>query len=462
MRVGVSLLKGKNAIDMTHGPLMGKILRFSLPLMAANLAQLLFNAADVVVVGRFAGHTSLAAVSSTSCVIFLFVNLLIGISVGVNVVIARYLGLGGREKEISRALHTAVTVAIGGGLIFAAGSLLAVRPMLVMMSTPEDVLPLAEMYLKIYFLGTPFTMLYNYGTAALRAKGDTKNPLIFMLVSGTINIVLNLIFVIPLKMDVIGVGIATVISQIVSGIMTLVCLMRSDDAVRFEWKKLCMDWGSFLAMARIGIPSGVQACLFSLSNVVIQGAINSYGSVVIAGVGAAESIEGFLYTSMNSFHQACQTFVSQNLGAKAYDRVDRVVHTCLLYTLVLGVVQSVAVCIFSHPLIGIYNTDLHVIEAGALRLWIVALPYAVFGLADVLVGAIRGCGIPIVPMIINLLGTCVLRLIWVGLLDTSSIGVEIVYLSYPVTWVVILVAIALFWMHLRRKGFDTLKSIDGT
>ncbi|MCD8357372.1 MAG: MATE family efflux transporter [Clostridia bacterium] len=455
-------LKGKNAIDMTHGPLTGKILRFSLPLMAANLAQLLFNAADVVVVGRFAGHTSLAAVSSTSCVIFLFVNLLIGISVGVNVVIARYLGLGGREREISRALHTAVTVAIAGGLIFAAGSLLAVRPMLVMMSTPEDVLHLAEIYLKIYFLGTPFTMLYNYGTAALRAKGDTKNPLLFMLVSGTINIALNLIFVISLKMDVVGVGIATVISQIVSGMMTLVCLMHSDDAVRFEWKKLCMDWGSFWAMARIGIPSGVQACLFSLSNVVIQGAINSYGSVVIAGVGAAESIEGFLYTSMNSFHQACQTFVSQNLGAKAYNRVDKIVRTCLVCTLVLGIVQSVAVCIFSHPLIGIYNTDLNVIEAGALRLWIVALPYAVFGLADVLVGAIRGCGIPIVPMIINLLGTCVLRLIWVGLMDTSRTGVEIVYLSYPVTWIVILVAIGLFWMHLRRKGFDALKSIDGT
>lgn len=452
-------MKKNNAIDMTHGALAGKILLFALPLMATNLAQLLFNAADVVVVGRFAGHASLAAVSSTSCVIFLFVNLLIGISVGVNVVIARYIGLGGHEQEISRALHTAVTVAIAGGMIFAVTSLFAIRPMLVFMSTPEDVLQLAEVYLKIYFLGTPFTMLYNYGTAALRAKGDTRNPLFFMLVSGMVNIVLNLIFVIPMKMDVVGVGIATVISQVVSGVMTMVCLMRSEDEVHFEWKKLCMDWESFAAMARIGIPAGVQACLFSLSNVVIQGAINSYGSVIIAGVGAAESIEGFLYTSMNSFHQACQTFVSQNLGAKAYNRVNRIVRTCLLYTLLLGIVQSVAVCIFSRPLIGIYNTAPDVIVAGSVRLWHVALVYVIFGLADVLVGAIRGCGIPIIPMIINLLGTCALRLVWVSMLDTSKVGVEIVYLSYPVTWAVILVATAAFWLYLRHKGFDTLKMI---
>ena len=451
-------MKKNNAIDMTHGALAGKILLFALPLMAANLAQLLFNAADVVVVGRFAGHTSLAAVSSTSCVIFLFVNLLIGISVGVNVVIARYIGLGDHAREISRALHTAVTVAIVGGVLFAAVSLIAVRPMLELMSTPEDVLPLAEVYLKIYFLGTPFTMLYNYGTAALRAKGDTRNPLVFMLVSGTVNIVLNLIFVIVCKLDVVGVGIATVISQVVSGGMTMLCLMRAEDEVRFEWNKLCLDWDSLAAMARIGIPSGVQACLFSLSNVVIQGAINSYGSVVIAGVGAAESIEGFLYTSMNAFHQACQTFVSQNLGAKAYDRVNRIVRLCLLDTLVLGIVQSLAVCIFSRPLIGIYNTDPAVIQAGSIRLWYVALIYVIFGLADVLVGAIRGCGMPMVPMMINLLGTCVLRLIWVSLLDTSRVGVEVVYLSYPVSWMVILAAIAAFWLYVRRRGFDRIKT----
>lgn len=453
-------MKDKHAIDMTHGPLLGKILRFSLPLMAANLLQLLFNAADVVVVGQFAGSESLAAVSSTTCVIYLVTNLMIGIAVGVNVLLAHYIGLGGHEKEISRAIHTAVSVAVLGGIVFAVIGIASSNWMLGVMSVPENVRPLARVYLRIYYLGTPFLLLYNYGNAALRAKGDTRDPLIFMIVSGCINIVLNLVFVICFHLNVVGVGAATVISQIVSAALILICLGRSQDAFHFSWRKLCLDKRCLYTMARIGIPSGVQACLFSLSNVVIQGAINLFGSAVIAGVGAAESIEGLLYTSMNTFHQACQTFISQNLGAKQYQRVNRVIRTCLLCTLVLGITQSALTCVFAHQLISIYNTDPAVVAAGAERLWIVASVYVIFGLADVLVGGIRGCGMSIAPMLINLLGTCVLRLVWVAVLDVQAAGVEMVYLSYPFTWAVILIAFGAFWLRLRKKGFDTLHTMD--
>lgn len=444
-------MKNKTAIDMTHGPLLGKIFLFSLPLMASNVLQLLFNAADVVVVGRFAGHASLAAVGSTMCIIYLFINLLVGISVGVNVVIARFLGLTGHEREISLALHTAMLVALAGGALLGALGALSAGWMLDLISVPGDVRPLALTYIRIYFVGTPFIMLYNYGAAALRATGDTRRPLLFLLVSGVVNVILNLIFVIFLHMDVAGVALATILSQALSAGLILLCLARCRDEVQFSWKKLCLDRPSLLSMAYIGIPAGIQSCLFSLSNVVIQGAVNSYGSVVIAGCSAAESIENFLYISMNSFHQACQTFTSQNIGAGRYDRISRIVRICLLCTVALGVVQSAAVVALSRPLVSIYNSDPAVIAAGAQRLWIVASAYVIFGIADVLVGAIRGYGIPIAPVVINLLGTCVFRLIWIAVLDVNSVGVEWVYLSYPVSWFIIMAALSLFWFRLRRK-----------
>lgn len=453
-------MKGSFGMDMTHGPLAGKIMRFALPLMAANLVQLLFNAADIVVVGRFAGSASLAAVSSTTAVIHLLVNLLIGLAVGVNVMLAQYIGMTGQERDISRTLHTALSVAILGGLLFAVVGFFASGWILNLMSVPDDIISLAKLYLRVYLAGTPFSGIYNYGAAALRARGDTKRPLMIMLVSGAVNLVLNLLFVTIFHLDVLGVALATIISQAISAVMTLHCLSRLQDAMQFCWNQLCVDRRSLVSLLRIGLPAGIQASLFSLSNVVIQGAINSYGSIVIAGVGAAENIEGFLYVSMNSFHQACQTFVGQNLGAGQYSRINWIVRICLLDTLVIGIVQSVAVCLLSHPLIGLYNTDAQVIAAGAARLWWVALVYVIFGLADVLVGAIRGCGIPMAPMIINLLGTCVLRLVWVAVLDTTNYGVELVYLSYPVSWTVILIAIGWFWCRLRKKGFDQLNHMD--
>lgn len=444
-------MKSKTSIDMTHGPLLGKILLFSLPLMASNILQLLFNAADVVVVGRFAGHASLAAVGSTTSVISLFTTLLVGLSVGVNVLIARYIGIGKCQREISLALHTAIALALISGVLLGVSGILAAEWMLNVIAVPENVYGLALLYVRLYFLGTPAVMLYNYGAAALRATGDTRRPLLFLLVSGVVNVVLNMCFVIIWHMDVAGVALATVISHYLSAALVLLCLCRARDELHLSWRKLCLDRQSLIQMARVGIPAGVQNCLFSLSNVAIQSAINSYSSEIIAGCSVAASIESFLYVSMNSFHHACQTFASQNMGAGRHERIGPTVRICLLCTVILGLCQSVIVALFSHQLVSIYNQDPAVIQAGAERLMLVGTLYVIYGVADVLIGAIRGCGVPVVPVVINLLGTCVFRLVWVALLDTSVMGVEWVNLSYPASWLVITIALTVFWCRMRRK-----------
>lgn len=438
-------------MDMTRGPLLGKILLFSLPLMASNLLQLLFNTADIVVVGRWAGHQSLAAVGSTACVINLVINLLVGISVGVNVVIARYLGETGREEEIANALHTAMLVGTVGGTALGLGGVLASGWMLDLIAAPADVRPLALVYLRIYFIGTPFMMVYNYGAAALRAEGDTRRLLVFLSVSGALNVVLNLFFVIALKLDVAGVALATVISQGLSAALVLGSLALSKGELRFSFSRLRIDPWSLKAMARVGVPAGLQGCLFSLSNVALQGAINSYDSIIVAGYSAGASIENFLYISMNAFHHACQTFTSQNLGGRRHKRIFKTVRLCLLCTLALGVAQSALVSAFARPLVSIYNSDPAVIQAAAERIWTVVPFYVIFGVADVLVGAIRGCGSPVGPVVINLLATCVLRLLWVHFLDTSVVNVGWVYASYPVSWAVLLLALAVFWLFKRQK-----------
>lgn len=443
-------MKSKISIDMTRGPLLGKILLFSLPLMASNILQLLFNAADVVIVGRFAGHASLAAVGSTTSVISLFTTLLVGLSVGVNVLIARYIGVGKCQKEISLALHTAIALALISAVLLGVSGILAAEWMLNVIAVPEDVYGLALLYVRLYFLGTPAVMLYNYGAAALRATGDTRRPLLFLLVSGVVNVVLNMCFVIIWQMDVAGVALATVISHYLSAALVLLCLCRAQD-VPLSWRKLCLDRQSLVQMARVGIPAGVQNCLFSLSNVAIQSAINSYSSEIIAGCSAAASIESFLYVSMNAFHHACQTFASQNMGAGRHERIGPAVRICLLCTVILGLCQSTIVALFSHRLVSIYNQDPAVIQAGAERLMLVGTLYVIYGVADVLIGAIRGCGVPVAPVVINLLGTCVFRFVWVALLDTSVMGVEWINLSYPASWLVITIALTVFWCRMRRK-----------
>ncbi len=319
--------------------------------MASSVLQLLFNAADVVVLGRYASYASLAAVGGTTAIVNLVVNLLIGIAVGVNVVIARYIGEGDKEREISAAIHTAVAVAIVGGVVLGGIGCAGADWILRAVSTPEDTIDLARIYLYIYFAGMPAIMLYNYGAAALRAQGDTQRPLIFLTVSGVVNVALNLLFVIVFQMDVAGVALATVISEVLSAALVLLCLMRAQDCLHFSWRELRVDRRSLALMAKVGIPAGIHSCLFSLANVVIQGAINAYGSIVVAGRSAAGSIDGFIYVAMNTFHQSAQTFLSQNIGAGKYERVKEILKKCLLCTVVTGALLSAVACIWSEPLL---------------------------------------------------------------------------------------------------------------
>ena len=441
----------KRSIDMVNGPILGKVLLFTIPLMASNILQLLFNAVDIVVVGRFAGYNSLAAVGSTSSIVNLFTNLLIGISVGVNVIVARYIGQGYHEKEISKVIHTSVFLAFTGGAALGLLGIVATPWMLRMMDTPAETFHLTLLYLRIYFIGTPMVMLYNYGAAALRAQGDTQRPLVYLTASGILNLGLNLLFVIVFHMDVAGVALATVISQSLSALLVLRYLCRTDGPLHFSFREMRMDGRSLKSIAHVGIPAGIQGCLFSLSNVVIQGAINSYGNIIMAGSSASYNIENFIYISMNAFHNACQTFVSQNVGAGKFQRISPIVRRCLACQTTLGLVMCTFALNFSRELVSIYNSDPAVIAAGCQRLSVMATFYVLFGMADVLTGAIRGYGVPIAPVIINLLGTCVLRVIWISLLDTTVYDVTRVYATYPITWVIVLVSLAACWLLLRRR-----------
>jgi len=441
----------KRSIDMVNGPILSRVLIFAIPLMASNILQLLFNAVDIVVVGRFAGHTSLAAVGSTTSIVNLFTNLLIGISVGVNVIVARFLGQGFHEKEISKALHTAVFVALVGGTVLGGVGFLATPAMLRWMDAPPDTYPLTLLYLRIYFCGTPFLMLYNYGAAALRAQGDTQRPLVYLSVSGVVNLGLNLVFVIAFHMNVAGVALATVISHLLSAALVMRHLSCTDGPLHFSWKLLRPDKYSFKVIARVGIPAGVQGCLFSLSNVVIQGAINSYGSIIMAGSSASVNIEGFINAAMNAFHHAAQTFISQNIGADRQERIGPILRRCLGCQMAVGAAMGALVLVFRTQLISLYNTDPAVIAMGSQRLAIIVAPYLLLGAVDVLTGAIRGCGEALIPVIINLVGTCGLRLVWISLLDTSIYGVEYVYFCYPVTWTVVCIGLAVCYIRLRQK-----------
>lgn len=439
------------SIDMLTGPLLKKLLLFSMPLMASSVLQLLFNAADVVVLGRYASYASLAAVGGTTAIVNLVVNLLIGMAVGVNIVIARYIGEGDKEREISAAIHTAVAVAIVGGVVLGGIGCAGADWILRAVSTPEDTIDLARIYLYIYFAGTPAIMLYNYGAAALRAQGDTQRPLIFLTVSGVMNVALNLLFVIVFQMDVAGVALATVISEVLSAALVLLCLMRAQDCLHFSWRELRVDRRSLALMAKVGIPAGIQSCLFSLANVVIQGAINAYGSIVVAGCSAAGSIDGFIYVAMNTFHQSAQTFLSQNIGAGKYERVKEILKKCLLCTVVTGALLSAVACIWSEPLLRIYNQDPDVLAVGVVRLRMVVAPYVIFGMADVLTGAMRGCGSPVLPVIVNLLCTCAFRLAWIAAINTDTMPVTWVYMSYPASWMVLFTVLLICWCRLYRK-----------
>jgi len=437
-------------IDMCNGPIMSKLIRFAIPLMLSGMLQLLFNAADVVVVGQFCGSTSLAAVGSNGAVINLLVNVFIGISVGTNVLVARYMGRQ-QHDGIYRAVHTSVLFSIFVGIFIGIVGAILAPQLLTMISVPDDVLPLASIYLRIYFIGIPATVVYNFGAAVLRAAGDTKNPLYFLTVAGATNVICNIFFVVGCHWDVAGVAAASALSQYVAAFLVLRCLRRKETSCRLSLRKLHIYKRELLEMIRIGIPAGLQSTIFSVSNVLIQSSINSFGSIVIAGNSAASNIDGFLGIATNAIHQAGVSFVSQNLGANKPDRIRRVAGCCYILVVVIDVVLSSVVYLFGRPLLGIFSPDSTVVDAGMVRLFWVGLLHVFCGTMDVACGLVRGLGKSWLPMIISLLGACALRIVWIFTVFAHVRTLDSLYMAYPITWGITLIAHTVCVITLIRK-----------
>ena len=440
----------KYEIDMCNGPILGKMLLFALPLMASSMLQLLFNAADIIVVGKYCGDNSLGAVGSNTALINLLTNVFIGLSIGANVLVARYYGAG-NHKDLSETIHTAMLLSVISGLILTVIGELFARELLILMKTPVEILDLASLYLRIYFIGMPSMMVYNFGSAILRAVGDTRRPLYFLILAGVLNVGLNLLLVIVFKMDVAGVGIATVFSQTVSAALVVICMMKDKGAVKLEFKKLRIYSGKFKDIMRIGLPAGLQGSIFSLSNVVIQSSVNLFGKTVVAGNSAGSNIEGFVYMAMNSFHHATLSFTSQNLGAGRYDRIKKTLFTALACVTVTGIIFGGSAVVFGRQLLSIYTDTPEAIDAGMIRLKFICGTYFLCGVMDVLCGAIRGLGYAVLPMAVSLIGACGLRLVWIATVFRMPRyhTIDTIYVSYPVTWAVTLsvhmICLALIW-----------------
>ena len=442
--------------DLTSGPMLQKIILFSLPLAASSILQLLFNAADVVVVGRFAGSTALAAVGSNGALINLLVNLFVGLSLGANVVAARCFGAKD-DEGVRNTVQTSVTLGLVSGFLLAVVGFFAARVLLELMSCPEDVIGLSTLYLKIYFIGMPMTMLYNFSSALLRAVGDTKRPLFCLAVAGVINVVLNLVFVILFSMSVAGVALATIISQTVSACMVTALLVKEKGPLHLDLGHLGFHAGALGQILRIGLPAGLQSTVFSLSNVVIQSAVNSFGSIVVAGNSAASNLEGFVYTAMNAFAQAAVTFTSQNMGARRYDNLDRVMRNCLLCSIVTGLVLGGGASLLGEPLLHFYSSDEVVVTAGLARMHIICTTYLLCGCMDVLASCLRGRGYSVLPMVVSLVGSCLLRLVWIATIFRLFHTTTMLYLSYPVSWILTALVHLACLLVVRHKMNENLK-----
>ena len=424
--------KGKRSyeIDMCNGPLLGKILRFAVPLMLSGVLQLFFNAADIVVVGRFTGHTALAAVGSTGALINLLINVFIGLSIGTNVLVARYYGAQD-AKQLSETVHTSVLTSLVSGVILIAVGVAFAEPLLTLMGTPEDVLGQAALYMRIYFVGMPAMMLYNFGAAILRSVGDTKRPLYFLTIAGVVNVILNLFLVIVFHLGVAGVAIATVISQVISAGLVAICLMKTNASYRLELHKLHIYKDKFFGMMRVGLPAGMQG---------------------------AANIEGFVYTAMNAFYQTALSFTGQNMGAKKYDRVAKILRICILCVTVTGVVLGCGAYLLGTPLLSIYTSDPEVIQYGLERMLIVCVPYFLCGIMDTHVGVLRGMGYSIMPMIVSLTGACALRVVWILTVFQMNRTLFMLFLSYPVTWAVTAAAHFVCYLIVHHKMMEKAKA----
>ena len=440
----------KYEIDMCNGTIMDKLISFSLPLMLSSILQLMFNAVDIIVVGRFSSSRALAAVGATTALINIFTNLFIGISLGANVLAARYFAAG-RDREMSEAVHTAITLALISGVVMAFIGAGMSGTALGLMDTPGDVIGLSAVYMRIYFMGMPFFMLYNYGAAILRAVGDTKRPLLFLIAAGMANVVLDLLLVIVIPLGVAGVAIGTVVSQMISCILVLRCLYRSEGSYQLRFSKLMFRWVYLKRIFQVGIPAGIQSTVINFSNALLQSSVNSFGSTAMAGYTAANNILGFLYVSVNAVTQACMSFTSQNYSVGKQKRMDRVLLDCILLSTGVAAVLGIGAYVFGSQILRIYTAETDVIQCGLEILSITTVPYFLCGIMDLIPGALRGMGHSAVPMVLSVIGTVGTRIVWIYMFFPRNRSLHFLFISYPGSWIITIAMQAVCFWFVRRR-----------
>ncbi|MFR9147329.1 MAG: MATE family efflux transporter [Mediterraneibacter sp.] len=443
---------------MCNGSIMDKLISFSLPLMLSSILQLMFNAVDIIVVGRFSSSQALAAVGATTALINIFTNLFIGISLGANVLAARYFAAG-RDKEMSESVHTAITLALISGVIMAFVGVAMSRTALELMATPGDVINLSAVYMRIYFMGMPFFMLYNYGAAILRAVGDTKRPLVFLIAAGLTNVVLDLLLVIVIPLGVAGVAIGTVASQMISSILVLRCLYKSEGSYQLRFSKLKIRWVYLKRIFQVGIPAGIQSTVINFSNALLQSSVNSFGSTAMAGYTAANNILGFLYAAVNAVTQACMSFTSQNYSVGKQKRMDRVLLDCMLLSAGVSAVIGVGAYVFGSQILRIYNTEPEVIQCGLEILSITTVPYFLCGIMDLIPGALRGMGHSAVPMVLSVIGTVGTRIVWIYGFFPQHRSLHFLFISYPGSWIITIAMQAVCFWFVRKKCIRQLETV---
>lgn len=443
-------MNSKKVVNMLEGPLLGPIFLFAMPLFITSVLQLAFNAVDIIVVGKFTGHHALAAVGATGPVINLLVTMFMGISIGASVIMGQ--NVGARDfKNAQDTLHTAIGISILGGILVLFAGIFTAMPLLRLMQTPPEVIELSGEYLKIYYIGMPGFMVYNFGSALLRAIGDSRRPMYFLTISGVFNVICNLIFVIVFKMGVAGVAIATAISQYIAAALIVASLLKADGYMKLSFDKIRISKDKALGMMKIGLPAGFQGALFSISNILIQSGINSFGSVVMAGNTAAGNLEGFVYMGMNSIYQTSLSFTSQNMGAKQYDRVKKIFWTCVGVVIGVGLFLGVGAWLFGDKLLRLYTSEPEVIKYGVERLGVVSATYFLCGIMDTMVGGLRGMGYSITPMVVSLTAVCIFRMIWITTIFQSIHTPVILYLSYPVSWIFAAIGHYINYLYAMKK-----------
>lgn len=440
---------------MCNGTIMDKLISFALPLMLSGILQLMFNAVDIIVVGHFTGKQALAAVGSTTALINVFTNLFIGISLGANVLAARFFAAG-KEKEMSDTVHTAILLALISGILMAGIGVISAKGALLLMGTPDNVIAQSTLYMRIYFLGMPFFMLYNYGAAILRAVGDTKRPLLFLVISGCVNAVLDLILVIGFHLGVAGVATATITAQMISCILVLFCLYHTDSCYQLRFSKLKIKKVYLLQIFQVGIPAGIQSTVINFSNALLQSSVNSFGDTAMAGYTAANNILGFLYMSVNSITQACMSFTSQNYGVGKYKRMDRVLIDCLILTVSVSLLLGCGAWFFGPQVLRIYTREKDVIQSGMEILSITTVPYFLCGIMDLFPGSLRGMGHSAVPMILSVIGTVGTRILWIFGFFPHHRSLYFLFISYPGSWIITIVMQVICLYFVRKKVVASL------